>query len=363
VLPVSSRKPLFGYAAVVFAGAGIGFLGFGVWAHHMFASGITPIAQVGFGIATMTIAVPTGVKIFNWLGTMWLGRLRLTTPMLFSIGFIAMFTIGGLSGVTHSIVPSDWQQTDTYYIVGHFHYVLFGGAIFGLFSGLYYWFPKFSGRMLNDRLGKVHFWLWLLGFNMTFAPMHWLGLQGMIRRTWRYHPSLEFWNRIVSIGAFVIALGLLVFIFNWVRSRRRGEIAGMDPWDARTLEWSIPNPTPVHNFSTVPVVHGLDEFWHQKYGEDSDGRPIRKEDTDQNLARLEEEGYHPPTPIHLPNPSYFPVLAAAGFPMIGYGILTHQSIAGKALIALGVLTSLSALIGWGSEPLEEEHHLEIEPAG
>ncbi|HUO46856.1 MAG TPA: cytochrome c oxidase subunit I [Acidimicrobiia bacterium] len=356
ILPVFSRKPLFGYAAVVFAGAAIGFLGFGVWAHHMFASGITPIAQVGFGLATMTIAVPTGVKIFNWLGTMWLGRLRLNTPMLFAIGFIAMFTIGGLSGVTHSIVPSDWQQTDTYYIVGHFHYVLFGGAILGLFGGLYYWFPKFAGRMLNDRLGKIHFWLWFIGFNMTFAPMHWLGLQGMIRRTWRYHPSLEFWNQIVSIGAFVIAIGLVVFLVNWIRSRRHGEIAGMDPWDARTLEWSIPNPTPVHNFSLAPVVHGLDEFWHQKYEEDSEGRPARREETDALLVRLEEEGQHPPTPIHLPNPSYFPIVAALGFPIIGYGVVFFSTLVGKGLIGLGALIILTALIGWGAEPLEEAHH-------
>jgi cytochrome c oxidase subunit 1 len=360
ILPVFSRKPLFGYAAVVFAGAGIGFLGFGVWAHHMFASGITPAAQAGFGIATMTIAVPTGVKIFNWLGTMWLGRIRLAPPMLFAIGFLAMFTIGGLSGVTHSIVPSDWQQTDTYYIVGHFHYVLFGGAIFGIFGGLYYWFPKFAGRMLNERLGKIHFWLWFIGFNMTFAPMHWLGFQGMIRRTWRYHPSLEFWNQIVSIGAFIIALGLVVFIFNWVRSRRHGPIAGMDPWDARTLEWSIPNPTPVHNFSTVPTVHGLDEFWHRKYGEDDEGRPVRKDDADSYVARLGEEGNDPAVPIHLPNPTYFPFLMAAGLPLIGYGIIFHTSAVGKALIAIGVLLSLSALMGWATEPLEEGHHGPVE---
>jgi cytochrome c oxidase subunit 1 len=355
IIPVFSRKPLFGYAAVVFAGAGIAFLGFGVWAHHMFSSGITTVAQVGFGLTTMTIAIPTGVKIFNWMGTMWLGRLQLKTPMWFAIGFLTMFTIGGLSGVTHAVVPSDWQQTDTYYIVAHFHYVLFGGAIFGLFGGLYYWFPKISGRMMNDRLGKVHFWLWMLGFNMTFAPMHWLGLQGMIRRTWRYDPSLEAWNRIVSVGAFIIAIGLLVFIYNFRTSKRRGEIAGMDPWDARTLEWSIPNPTPAFNFAEVPIVHGLDEFWHQKYTEDKTGRPIRKPEADEQVGRLEEIGVNPPEPVHLPNPSYFPIVMAAGLPLIAYGIIFHRSIAGKALIVLGVVIALAALIGWGSEPLEEAH--------
>jgi cytochrome c oxidase subunit 1 len=355
IIPVFSRKPLFGYAAVVFAGAGIAFLGFGVWAHHMFSSGITTVAQVGFGLTTMTIAIPTGVKIFNWMGTMWLGRLQLKTPMWFAIGFLTMFTIGGLSGVTHAVVPSDWQQTDTYYIVAHFHYVLFGGAIFGLFGGLYYWFPKISGRMMNDRLGKVHFWLWMLGFNMTFAPMHWLGLQGMIRRTWRYDPSLEAWNRIVSVGAFIIAIGLLVFIYNFRTSKRRGEIAGMDPWDARTLEWSIPNPTPAFNFAEVPIVHGLDEFWHQKYTEDKTGRPLRKPEADEQVGRLEEIGVNPPEPVHLPNPSYFPIVMAAGLPLIAYGIIFHRSIAGKALIVLGVVIALAALIGWGSEPLEEAH--------
>jgi cytochrome c oxidase subunit 1 len=355
IIPVFSRKPLFGYAAVVFAGAGIAFLGFGVWAHHMFSSGITTVAQVGFGLTTMTIAIPTGVKIFNWMGTMWLGRLQLKSPLLFAIGFLTMFTIGGLSGVTHAVVPSDWQQTDTYYIVAHFHYVLFGGAIFGLFGGLYYWFPKLTGRMMNDRLGKVHFWLWMIGFNMTFAPMHWLGLQGMIRRTWRYDPSLEFWNRIVSAGAFIIAIGLLFFIYNFRTSKRRGEIAGMDPWDARTLEWSIPNPTPAFNFAEVPIVHGLDEFWHQKYTEDKNGRPLRKPEADEQITRLHEIGTNPPEPVHLPNPSYFPVVMAAGLPLIAYGIIFHRSLAGKALIVLGVLVSLAALIGWGSEPLEEAH--------
>jgi cytochrome c oxidase subunit 1 len=178
VLPVFSKKPLFGYSAVVFAGAAIGFLGFGVWAHHMFSSGISPVAQAAFGLATMTIAIPTGIKIFNWLGTMWGGRIWLSPPMLFAIGFVAMFTIGGLSGVTHSVVPSDWQQTDTYYIVAHFHYVLFGGAVFGIFAGLYYWFPKLTGRVMSSKLGKTHFWLMFIGFNLTFAPMHWLGCRG-----------------------------------------------------------------------------------------------------------------------------------------------------------------------------------------
>ena len=357
VLPVFSKKPLFGYSAVVFAGAAIAFLGFGVWAHHMFASGITPVAQAAFGLATMTIAIPTGIKIFNWLGTMWGGRIRFTPPMLFAIGFVAMFTIGGLSGVTHAVVPSDWQQTDTYYIVAHFHYVLFGGAVFGLFAGLYYWFPKLTGKVMNPRLGKTHFWMQFVGFNLTFAPMHWLGLQGMVRRTWKYAPEfgLEPWNVVVTIGAFVIALSILVFIYNWYHSRRHGEDSGLDPWDARTLEWSIPSPTPEYNFATPPVVTRLDHFWHMKYDEDAEGRAVRRDDADEVIARLEHDGNNPTEAIHLPNPSYFPLLLALGFPIIFYGIIYHTSAFGKALILIGAVISLSAAIGWGIEPLEEPH--------
>ncbi len=360
VIPVFSRKPLFGYSAVVFAGVAIAFLGFGVWAHHMFASGISPVAQAAFGLATMTIAIPTGIKIFNWMGTMWGGRLRLKTPLLFAIGFVAMFTIGGLSGVTHSIVPSDWQQTDTYYIVAHFHYVIFGGSVFAIFSGLYYWFPKLSGRLMNERIGKVHFWLMFIGFNLTFGPMHWLGLQGMVRRTWKYAPEagLETWNVAVTVGGFIIALSILVFMYNWYHSRRHGEFSGLDPWDARTVDWTIPNPTPEYNFATSPVVTRLDDFWHLKYSEDEEGRPVRRPEADEIIAKLEYDGLNPKSPIHLPAPSYFPILVALGVPVTFYGVIYHTTAWGKALIVIGVLIMLVSLIGWGIEPLEEplEHH-------
>jgi cytochrome c oxidase subunit 1 len=323
----------------------------------MFASGITPVAQAAFGLATMTIAIPTGIKIFNWMGTMWGGRLRFSTPMLFAIGFVAMFTIGGLSGVTHAVVPSDWQQTDTYYIVAHFHYVLFGGAVFGLFAGIYYWFPKLTGRLMNEKVGKTHFWLQFIGFNLTFAPMHWLGLQGMVRRTWKYAPEtgLEPWNLAVTVGAFIIALSIAVFMYNWYRSKRRGALSGMDPWDARTIEWMTPSPTPEHNFTEPPVVAGLDHFWHLKYSQDEEGRPVRRPEADEVLRHLEEIGNNPPTPIHLPNPSYFPLVMASGIPMVFYGIIYHTAAWGKALMVVGVLVIVAALIGWGMEPLEEPH--------
>ena len=352
VLPTFSRKPLFGYPAIVFAGFGIAFIGFGVWAHHMFASAISPVAQAGFGLSTMIIAVPTGVKIFNWLGTIWGGKLTLNTPMLFALGFIGMFVIGGLSGVTHSVVPADTQQTDTYYIVAHFHYVLFGGALFGIFSGLYFWFPKVWGKMYNETMGKIHFWLMLIGFNVTFGPMHWLGLQGQVRRTWVYaeETNLGFWNLIVTIGAFILAVAILVFMANWIYSRRKGEIAPFDPWDARTIEWSIPSPTPVWNFSKAPEIKSLDDFWHQKYGEDEDGRAIKRDGTDELLLRLEEEGLNPEEEIHLPSPSYFPLILAFGLPFLGYAVI-YKSI---PLALIGVILLLIGGFGWGTEPLEEE---------
>ena len=242
VLPTFSGKPLFGYKFVVFSGAAIGFVGWGVWAHHMFASGLGPISVAVFSVATMAIALPTGVKIVNWTMTLWGGKLRFTTAMLFAIGLIIEFTIGGLSGVTHSVSPSDTQQTDTYYIVAHFHYVLFGGAVFGLFAGFYYWWPKVFGKMLNERLGKWNFWLMVIGMNLTFGPMHILGLQGQPRRmqNWTKFRAGEgffngvFWNLVATIGSFILALGILLFLVNVVRTARNPQRAPADPWDEST---------------------------------------------------------------------------------------------------------------------------------
>ena len=370
-LPVFSKKPLFGYPAVVFAGAAIAFLGFGVWAHHMFASGIPTVAQAAFGLSTMTIAIPTGIKIFNWLGTVWGGKVRLTTPMLFSLGFVALFVIGGLSGVTHAVVPSDWQQTDTYYVVAHFHYVLFGGALFGLFAGIYYWFPKVWGRMYNEALGKWHFWLMFIGMNLTFGPMHWLGLQGMVRRTWVYpeEAGLGAGNFVVTVGAFIIALGVLVFMINWSYSKRRGQVAPNDPWDARTLEWTIPSPTPEYNFAVEPTVTSLDDFWHLKYDEDEEGRAVRKEKADELVDNLIHTNGNPDHEIHLPAPSYFPFIVGLGIMFIAYGIIYHTRPHGIPMLAAGAFVAIGALVAWGSEPLEEvgeDHHGEEddqEPAG
>ncbi|MDC0223719.1 cytochrome c oxidase subunit I, partial [bacterium] len=269
VIPTFSRKPIFGYPFMVFSGIAIGFMGWGVWAHHMFVSGIGPISVAAFSLSTMFIAVPTGVKILNWMATMWGGKLLFNTPMLFATGVVSMFTVGGLSGVTHAVAPADTQQTDTYYIVAHFHYVIFGGALLGIFAGFYFWWPKVFGHMLDEKLGKLNFWLMLIGFNLTFGPMHILGLQGMSRRIHTYSPGFgfELWNMVETIGSFIIGLGVLFFLINIYVSAKKAKgqpPIGPDPWDARSLEWITPNPTPIHNFDEVPNIEELDDFWHRK---------------------------------------------------------------------------------------------------
>jgi cytochrome c oxidase subunit 1 len=360
ILPVFSRKPLFGYPVIIFSGIAIGFIGWGVWVHHMFAVGLGPVAVSAFSLTTMFIAVPTGVKIFNWLGTMMKGSLRFTTPMLFAVGFIAMFTIGGLSGVTHSLSPHDRQQTDTYYVVAHFHYVLFGGSIFALLGATYYWFPKIFGRLLDERLGKWHFWLTFIGFNLTFGPMHILGLEGMPRRIYTYDKSLglAFWNMVATIGSFVIALSVLVFIYNVYKTAKAGVPAPQDPWDARTLEWTLPSPAPVYNFAEIPTVHSLDEFWHQKYTEDEDGRLVRLAEQPPPAVDL-----GPNHGVHLPSPSYWPLVASSGLPIIAYGIIYGRGSGASYVVSvIGALILLGGLYGWAFEPSTEPEEHEPHPA-
>jgi cytochrome c oxidase subunit 1 len=351
VLPVFSKKPLFGYPIVAMSGAAIGFVGWGVWAHHMFASGIGPISVTVFSISTMAIAIPTGVKIVNWVMTMWGGKLRFTTAMHFAVGLVVLFTIGGLSGVTHSVSPSDTQQTDTYYIVAHFHYVLFGGAVFGLFAGFYYWFPKMFNRMLGETLGKWNFWFMVIGMNLTFGPMHILGLQGQPRRmqVWTEDRAgegffdLGFWNRVSTVGSFILAIGVLLFIINVVLTVKRRQPAPLDPWDARTLEWMTTSPPREENFPVVPTVSHLDEFFHRKYAEDPEAGTLTQVATAEEV--MAELNATPDEHIHMPSRSYWPIVTAFGLPVIGMGIIYNHYVA-----ALGAAVVLFGIFGWALEP-------------
>jgi cytochrome c oxidase subunit 1 len=344
VLPTFSKKPLFGYPFVVFSGIVIGFMGWAVWSHHMFTVGLGTVAVSVFTITTMLIAVPTGVKIFNWIGTLWGGAIEFKTPLLFALGFITLFIIGGLSGVSHAVAPSDFQQQDTYYIVAHIHYVLFGGSIFGIFAGIYYWFPKITGRMLSEGLGKLNFWLMFVGMNVTFFPQHFLGMNGMPRRIYTYASDYGWGdlNMLSSAGYFVIFLGILAFMLNVYRALRNGRNAGHDPWDAPGLEWSISSPPPAYNFAEIPQVEGRDQYWIVKHRAEAEGRPRPPAEHHVDLRT-----------IHMPSPSYWPVVIAVGVAMMAGGILSHFALSfiGGAIVFLGI-------VGWGNEPATapQPHH-------
>jgi cytochrome c oxidase subunit 1 len=331
VLPVMSRKPLFGYAAVVFAGVSIAVLGFAVWSHHMFTTGLGTVPQVVFSASTMAIAVPTGVKIFNGLGTLYGGNIKFTTATYFAVALIVLFTIGGISGVMHATVPVDTQQQDTYFVVAHLHYVLFGGSIMGIFSGIYYWFPKFTGRFLSETLGKIHFWLFFIGMNLTFFPMHFLGVAGMPRRIYTYDSGLGwgFWNMVATIGVYTLVCGMLVFVVNFFRSMRQPADAPDNPWDGATLEWATSSPPPEHDFDVIPEVRDRDPLWY---------------DRDHKIARPAAPAH---LHIHMPPPSYYPMVLALGVVLVGVGVLSSL-----AVTALGAVIGIYATWAWVLEPTE-----------
>ena len=339
IIPTFSKKPLFGYPVMVLSGIIIAFMGWMVWSHHMFTVGLGPVANTVFTLTTMAIAIPTGVKIFNWIATMWKGSVSLATPMLFAIGFIAMFTIGGISGVMHAQAASDAQQQDTYFIVAHLHYVLFGGSIFALLAGIYYWFPKFSGRMFDEKMGQLNFWLLFVGFNVTFFPMHFTGLDGMPRRIYTYTEGMgwSMWNVVSTAGVALLAASLLVFLYNIINSWRNGKAADGDPWDGRTLEWSIPSPPPEYNFAEIPTVYDRDDWWSQKRRQVRRAVPVGGGSGD-------DEGHS----IHMPQPSYWPIVASIGLLVGGYGLIYSIPVA-----AIGGAIAMIAVYAWSFEPVNE----------
>ncbi len=341
ILPTFSKKPLFGYPFIVLSGVIIGFMGWMVWSHHMFTVGLGPVANSVFALTTMAIAVPTGVKIFNWLGTMWGGSLDFKTPMLFAVGFVFLFIIGGLSGVMHAIPASDAQQQDTYFIVAHIHYVLFGGAIVAIFGGIYYWFPKVTGKYLDEKIGKLNFWLMFIGMNITFFPQHFLGMDGMPRRVYTYDADMgwNLWNGVSTAGSLLLALSILIFIHNVVKSLRKGDIAGSDPWDARTLEWSISSPPPEYNFKEIPHVTGIDQFWIDKK---ENGKVVSDE-----VVEVDDHS------IHLPQPSYWPFICSMGLLIAGYGAVYISSTVGIVVTAIGFMVTMVSVYAWSFEPVND----------
>jgi cytochrome c oxidase subunit 1 len=352
VLPTFSKKPLFGYPVMVYSGILIGFLGFGVWAHHMFSVGMGPIADAVFSLTTMLIAIPTGVKIFNWLATMWDGQLRFTTAMKFGVALVGMFTIGGISGVMHSSPPADLQQTDTYFIVAHFHYVLFGGSMFGLFAGLYYYFPKISGRFMSETLGSWHFWLSLIGMNLTFFPMHFSGLLGMPRRTYQYDAGqgLELFNLLSTIGTLVLMLGTLFGLINLWKSWKSGERASSNPWGAPTIEWAIPSPPPEHNFDELPKVTSRYPLWDLKGSVVTHPTTVEQEKGRVPLSAKQ-------LGIPMPNPSILPLVTALGVIAMFSGMLFTDSNMKLAVAIMigGAAWWIAALYNWLLTPLEDAH--------
>jgi cytochrome c oxidase subunit 1 len=340
IVATFARRPVFGYTAMVLALVATGFIGFGLWVHHMFTTGLPQLGQSFFTAASMMIAIPSGVQIFCWIATLWGTRPQLKTPLLFVLGFVFIFVLGGLTGVMLASVSFDLQVHDTFFVVAHFHYVLLGGAVFPLFGGLYYWFPKITGRLLSERGGKWHFWLFFLGFNLTFFPMHLLGFQGMPRRIYTYLSELGWGdlNLLASVGAVLIAISVLVFIGNVLRSRRHGQMASDNPWNAGTLEWATSSPPPPYNFFRMPTVAGRETLWEQTAdqpvvtGVCSDRREVLV------TSLLDAEPDHR---TEFPEPSIWPLVAALAVTGLFLG-----SIFTPWAVPVGAVPVFVALVGW-----------------
>lgn len=354
VIPTFARKRLFGYSSMVFATILIAFLGFMVWAHHMFTTGLGPVANALFSIATMLIAVPTGIKIFNWLFTMWGGSIRFTSSSLFAIGFIPTFVMGGVTGVMLAAAPADYQYHDTYFVVAHFHYTIVGGLVFGLFSGLHYWWPKMFGRMLNETIGKWTFWTFAIGFHMTFFIQHFLGLLGMQRRIVSYRPDQGFdlMNQVSTVGALLMGVGVILFLVNIFMTSMKPKNAPADPWeDGRTLEWAIPSPPPEYNFKQTPLVRGIDAFWKEKMAGNKGMTPAE-----------------PVGAIHMPSPTILPFVMSLGLFIAGLGFMFSNEKFNSSFMNLifnnyivlifGLLITFGAMI---TRSLIDDHGYHIEP--
>ena len=363
VIPTFSRKPLFGYPMMAYSICLIAFLSYGVWGHHMFATGMGPVADSAFAITSMLIAIPTGVKIFSWIATVWGGSLRMTTAFYFALGMLLEFTIGGLSGIMHASAPIDLQQTDSYFVVAHFHYVLFGGVMFAIMAAFYYWWPKITGRMLGERLGKWHFWLTVVGFNLTFFPMHFLGMWGMPRRTYTYGADMGWThlNQLETIGAFILGIAFLLFYFNIFKSLAsresgRPRIHGTDA----ASNGPRASPPPAYNFATIPQIRGRDAWWILKYGR-AGSRGVAAYMSGQ--APSQPQPSEPPSveDIHMPAPSIFPLVLSLGVGMMGLGLIIDW----YRIILIGAAVTVLSIIGMGFEYAdfgEESHDPEHAPS-